>query len=61
MNHNENTIVYSLNVEDIQTVALQELDRELTKDELKIVEDEIGNHIKWYDIISDIFILEKIK
>jgi hypothetical protein len=61
MNHNKNTIVYSLNVEDIQTVALQELDRELTKDELKIVEDEIGNHIKWYDIISDIFILEKIK
>lgn len=58
---NKEKIIYSINIEDVQTVALQELDRELTKDELKIVEEKIGDHVKWYNIISDIFILEKIK
>ncbi|MCF6149205.1 MAG: hypothetical protein E3K37_11170 [Candidatus Kuenenia sp.] len=34
-------IVYSLNVEDIQTVAIQEIGRELTEDEIEKVKNSI--------------------
>ena len=34
----KNEIIYSLNVDDIQEVAIQELDRELTPEEIKIME-----------------------
>jgi len=44
-------VVYSLNVEDIQTVAEQELDRRLSPEEVRIVEDKIGDYINWYDAI----------
>lgn len=47
-------IIYSINVEDVQTVALEQLERELNEQELKIVEDEIGEHIPWYDAIGEI-------
>lgn len=49
MNHKE--VVYSLNIEDIQTVAVQEFNRELTDDEIEKVKDSIGKRINWYDII----------
>ncbi len=45
-------IVYSINVEDAQNVADQELARELTKDELKIVENKLGDYIDWYGSIA---------
>ena len=45
-------VIYSLSVEDIQTVALGELGRALTEDELGIVEEHLGDYIKWYDTIS---------
>ena len=48
---NKNDIVYSLNIEDIQTVAIQEIDRELTEDEIEKVKDLIGEKINWYDAI----------
>jgi type II restriction endonuclease TdeIII len=38
-------IAYSINVEDLQTVAEQELRRELTDEEIKIVEERIGDYI----------------
>ena len=44
-------IIYSLNIEDIQTVAKEELDRELTDEEIALVEDTVGDYIKWYDAI----------
>jgi phenylalanyl-tRNA synthetase beta subunit len=47
----KNEIVYSLNVEDIQTVAIQEMDRELTDDEIEKVKDLISEKINWYDVI----------
>jgi DNA replicative helicase MCM subunit Mcm2 (Cdc46/Mcm family) len=47
----KNDIVYSLNIEDIQTVAIQEIDRELTEDEIEKVKDLIGEKINWYDAI----------
>ena len=44
-------IVYSINIQDIRDVAEQELDRELIDEELKLVEDKIGDYINWYDAI----------
>jgi hypothetical protein len=45
-------IIYSINIEDIQNVADQELVRELTEDELKIVENKLGDYIDWYGSIA---------
>lgn len=48
----KNRIVYSINVEDLQTVAEQGLERELTDEEIKIVEDRLGDYIDWYGTIA---------
>ena len=53
-------IFYSLNIEDIQTVAIQEMGRELTDDEIENVKDLIGEKINWYDAILN-SIIEEIK
>ncbi len=45
-------IIYSINIEDVQNVAEQELGRELNKKELKIIEDKIGDYIDWYEAIN---------
>jgi len=45
-------IIYSINTEDVQNVAEEELGRKLTKKELKIIEDKIGDYIDWYDAID---------
>ena len=45
-------IVYSINVEDIQTVAKEVLERKLTKKEISLVEDSIGDYINWFDAIE---------
>lgn len=55
----KNDIVYSLNIEDIQTVAIQEIDRELTEDEIEKIKDLIGGKINWYEAILN-SIIEKI-
>ena len=47
----KNEIVYSLSIEDIQMVATQEMDRELTDDEIEKVKNLIGERISWYDVI----------
>jgi hypothetical protein len=47
----KNDIVYSINIEDIQTVAIQEIGRELIDDEVERVRDLIGEKINWYDAI----------
>jgi hypothetical protein len=44
-------IVYSLNVEDIQTVAIEELERELSDDELSKVIELLGERINWYEAV----------
>ncbi|MFZ3166828.1 MAG: hypothetical protein WA130_04375 [Candidatus Methanoperedens sp.] len=45
-------IIYSINIEDVQNVAEQELGRELKEKELKVVEDKIGDYIDWYEIVN---------
>lgn len=49
----KNDIIYSLSIEDVQLVATQELDRELTNDEIKRIIDLISEKINWYDAIAD--------
>ncbi len=44
-------IIYSINIEDVQNVAEQELERKLTAKELRLVEDKIGDYLSWYEAI----------
>ena len=52
-NLNRNTIIYSLNVEDVQSVASEEIGRELSPKEIEIIEDIIASNINWYDAIAN--------
>lgn len=45
-------IIYSLCIADIQAVAEAEYGRRLSKEELAIVEDRLGDYVKWYDLID---------
>ena len=51
--------IYSINIEDVQNVAEEEFGRKLTKKELEIIEDKLGDYIDWYSAI-DIAIRNKI-
>lgn len=46
-------IIYSLTVEDIQTVAEGVLGRELSIDEIESITDSIADNINWYAAIAD--------
>lgn len=48
---NGKKIIYSINIEDVQNVAEQELDRKLTEEELRLVEDRLGDYVGWYEAI----------
>ena len=45
-------IVYQLIVADIQEVADQELERELSSQEIDLIIDRIADKISWYDAIA---------
>ena len=45
-------IIYSINIEDVQNVAEEELGRKLSKKELALIEDKIGDYIDWYSAID---------
>lgn len=53
-------IFYSLNIEDIQTVAIEAIGRELSDDEIENIIDIIHEKINWYDAIL-YSIIEKIE
>ena len=53
-------IIYSLNVGDIQTVALQEIERNLTPEEIEKIKYPIADKINWFDAIAN-SINEKLK
>lgn len=46
-------IIYSLSIQDLQTVAQEEFGRILSKSEIDIIAEKIGNHIDWYSIILE--------
>ena len=52
-NFNEEKIIYSLNIKDIQTVAEENFERKLTYEEIEKIIDPIANRISWYDAIYD--------
>jgi len=55
-----NKIIYKLVVEDIQNVAEEKLERNLTDDEINRILDSIAEKINWYDAIYN-SIIEKIE
>ncbi len=46
-------IVYAINVDDIQEVANQVLERNLTKNELALVQESVGDYIDWFQAIEN--------
>ena len=46
-------IIYSINIEDVQNVANEKLNRDFNENELKLVEDKLGDYIDWFGAISD--------
>jgi len=46
-------IIYSISVGDIQEVANQVIERRLTKDEIVLVEESIGDYIDWFQSIEN--------
>jgi len=57
---NRNTIIYSLIVEDVQTVALEEIGRELSQQEIERIKNLIASNIDWYNAIANV-ICTKVK
>ena len=46
-------IVYFLTKEDLQTVSNEVLNRDLTTEEVTLLESKIGDYIDWYDNIEN--------
>lgn len=46
-------IVYSINVSDIQEVANEVLERDLTKEEVILVEESVSDYIDWFQAIEN--------
>ncbi|MCE8427505.1 MAG: hypothetical protein J5U19_03830 [Candidatus Methanoperedens sp.] len=44
-------IIYSINIEDVQNVAEQEIGRKLTEKEVKVIENKIGDYIQVVPIL----------
>lgn len=49
----EDETIYRLTIEDVQTVALEIFDRELSDDEINRITDLIAEKIPWYDAIAE--------
>lgn len=45
-------IVYGLSIEDLQTIAMEDLNRELTSREVDRVVDRLGDFIGWAEAVS---------
>lgn len=52
MRKKKNEVVYYITVSDIQEVAGQEIDRELSLEEVEWVQNRVGDYISWYDAIA---------
>jgi len=52
-NDSNNRIVYSISVGDIQEVAKQVLERDLTEKEVILVEESVGDYIDWFQAIEN--------
>lgn len=52
-NDSNDRIVYSINVGDIQEVAQQVLERDLTRKEIILVEESVGDYLDWFQAIEN--------
>jgi hypothetical protein len=52
-NDSNDRIVYSISVGDIQEVAKQVLERNLTKKEVILVEKSVSDYIDWFQAIEN--------
>ena len=52
-NDSNDRTVYSISVGDIQEVAKQVLERDLTKKEVILVEESVGDYIDWFQAIEN--------
>jgi hypothetical protein len=50
---NDNEIIYGIDVEDVQKVANDVLERDLTDKEITLIENSVGNHIDWFQAIEN--------
>jgi hypothetical protein len=48
-----NKVIYALTIDDIQTVANEAIDRDLSPEEIKKIMAPIAEKINWYDAIED--------
>lgn len=46
-------IVYGIDIDDIQQVALQLLERRLTDAELSSVKESVGDYIDWFQVVQN--------
>lgn len=53
---NMDKTIYQLTVVDLQNVANDVLERELTENEINSLEEKIGDYIDWYDVIHSAII-----
>ena len=52
-NDSNDRIVYSINIGDIQEVAQQVLERDLTRKEIILVEESVGDYLDWFQAIEN--------
>ena len=50
---NMHKVIYQLTVKDLQNVAEQELGRDLSVQEIDMLQDRIANKIFWYEVIAE--------
>ena len=50
---NNEELIYSLNINDVQTVAEEEIGRTLSRNEIELIKKFIEENINWYDAIAD--------
>jgi len=49
----KNQTIYKLTVEDIQNVALQEIGRDLSTEEIEKIKNTIAEKVNWYNAIVE--------
>lgn len=52
-NENNDNIIYSINIDDIQEVANQVLERDLTDQEIALIQNSVGDYVDWFQAIEN--------
>ena len=50
---NKNEVLYQLTVEDFQNIAIENINRELSDEEIQKVAVWVTDRIPWYDLIDN--------